>query len=200
MPRLLGHTVSTIIPCPSMVSLCVSWYFWASIHYTMCPRSLDPFYIVSYFIKLAKTSWKYSSTIIPSKVSTYLRVHTSELPYHYTMYPRSLDPFYIVTYYINFAKTSWAYSKYHHSVKMFRPIWEHILLIATIYHTIMCPRSLDLFYIVTHSNIKLVKTSWKYSKYHLTMSVNVLFLFVERYWFWLVHFSAFIHQTSTNNK
>ena len=27
---------------------------------TVCPRSLDPFHIVSYYIKLVKTSWPYS--------------------------------------------------------------------------------------------------------------------------------------------
>ena len=29
-------------------------------HYTVCPRSLDPFYIVSYYINLVKTYWPYS--------------------------------------------------------------------------------------------------------------------------------------------
>ena len=29
--------------------------------FTLCPRSLDPFYSVSYFIKRVKTSWTYST-------------------------------------------------------------------------------------------------------------------------------------------
>ena len=33
-------------------TFCVLW-----IHQTVCPRSIDPFYIVSYFIKWVTTSW-----------------------------------------------------------------------------------------------------------------------------------------------
>ena len=33
------------------------------IHGTICPRSLDPLHIVSYYNKLVKTSWTYSKCI-----------------------------------------------------------------------------------------------------------------------------------------
>ena len=35
-----------------------------SVSSTICPRSLDPFYIVSYYINWAMTSWTYSFVII----------------------------------------------------------------------------------------------------------------------------------------
>ena len=38
---------------------------------TMCPRSLDPTYVVSYCIKRVKTSWTYSSTHIKRKLVTF---------------------------------------------------------------------------------------------------------------------------------
>ena len=39
----------------------------------MCPRSLDPFYIVAYYIKWAKTYWTYSiSTVLDLFTISYL--------------------------------------------------------------------------------------------------------------------------------
>ena len=33
-------------------------------HYTVCPRSSDPFYVITYYIKLITTSWTYSTVSI----------------------------------------------------------------------------------------------------------------------------------------
>ena len=33
----------------------------SALEYNMCPRSIDPFYVVNYSIKIAKTSWTYST-------------------------------------------------------------------------------------------------------------------------------------------
>ena len=38
---------------------------------TRCPRSCDPFYIVSYYIKWVTTSWTYSMLYICGKYSLY---------------------------------------------------------------------------------------------------------------------------------
>ena len=59
--------------------------------YTVCPRILDPIYIVTYFTKWA--SWTYSS-----------------IERRDTICPRSSDSFYIVAYYIKWVTTSWIYS------------------------------------------------------------------------------------------
>ena len=34
-----------------------------AIYYTVCPKSSDPFYIVSYYIKWVTTSWTYSTNV-----------------------------------------------------------------------------------------------------------------------------------------
>ena len=36
--------------------------------YTICPRSSDPFYIVTYYIKGVTTSWAYSIYLDPARV------------------------------------------------------------------------------------------------------------------------------------
>ena len=36
------------------------WAYSTSDMHTICPRNLDPFYIVSYYMKRFKTSWTYS--------------------------------------------------------------------------------------------------------------------------------------------
>ena len=47
---------ATSPPTPSL-----SLRHCVSTHSTVCPRSLDPFYIVRYYIKCVKTSWTYST-------------------------------------------------------------------------------------------------------------------------------------------
>ena len=37
------------------------------VNHTVCPRSLDPFYIVNYKMKWIKTSWTYISAIDEGK-------------------------------------------------------------------------------------------------------------------------------------
>ena len=37
--------------------------------YTVCPKSADPFHIVSYYVKLVTTSWTYSMIWIKTKTS-----------------------------------------------------------------------------------------------------------------------------------
>ena len=37
-------------------------YFWPRLS-TMCPRSSDPFYVVTYYMKLVTTSWTYCKSI-----------------------------------------------------------------------------------------------------------------------------------------
>ena len=69
---------------------------------TVCPGSIEPFYIVSYYIKWVTTSWTYSSR-------TYPCVDKNQHPKH-TICSRSLDLIYIVSYYINWVTTSWTYS------------------------------------------------------------------------------------------
>ena len=34
------------------------------VRYTVCPRSLDPNYIVTYYIMLVKTSWAYCISMV----------------------------------------------------------------------------------------------------------------------------------------
>ena len=58
-------------------------------HRTMCPRSLEPFYIIANYI---------------------MGQGFLDRQNHCTMCPRSLEPFYIVSSYIKWVKTSWAYS------------------------------------------------------------------------------------------
>ena len=49
----------------------VHWGIRPSVRFqvdTICPRSLDPFYVETYYISLVKTSWTYSITgIIPQE-------------------------------------------------------------------------------------------------------------------------------------
>ena len=40
-------------------------YFCSILTNTVCPRSSDPFYIVSYYIKWVTTSWTYSKRFKP---------------------------------------------------------------------------------------------------------------------------------------
>ena len=61
---------------------------------TVCPRSSDPFYIVTYYIKRVTNSWT-DSTICP---------RSTNCP----------DPFYLVTYYIKWVLSSWTYRKQGH--------------------------------------------------------------------------------------
>ena len=41
---------------------CTSLREYKAKIYTVCSKSLDPFYIVTYYIKWVKTSWTYSMT------------------------------------------------------------------------------------------------------------------------------------------
>ena len=51
--------------------------YFIFIWYTVCPRSLDPFNIVTYCILLVKTSWTYS--IYFNRVPTYRMMNTNLL-------------------------------------------------------------------------------------------------------------------------
>ena len=50
------------------IQLWILYYLGCCIHmwytYTVCPRSLDPFYIVTYYVKWDETSWTYSMWIV----------------------------------------------------------------------------------------------------------------------------------------
>ena len=50
--------------------------YYLLITYAVCPRSLVPFYIVTYYIKWLKTSWTYCSTNCTS-VQVLVRVLTA---------------------------------------------------------------------------------------------------------------------------
>ena len=82
-------------------------------YYTVCPRSLGPFYIDSYYSKWVKTSLTYSLSpiclFVCFSVCLFLCVCISLSIYgSYTVCPRSLTPFYIDSYYLNLVETSWA--------------------------------------------------------------------------------------------
>ena len=41
----------------------ITWKLnWQITSFTVCPRSIDPFYIASYYLKWVKTSWTYRRT------------------------------------------------------------------------------------------------------------------------------------------
>ena len=51
---------------------------------TVCPRSLVPFWIVRYYIKLVKTSWTYNSVNFPIQFSLkYLNVRILQYSFSY---------------------------------------------------------------------------------------------------------------------
>ena len=68
---------------------------------TVCPRSLDRFCIVSYYMNWVKNSWTYSIRIKLIRI----RANYSE-----TVCPRGLNPYCMVGYYIKWVKTSWTNS------------------------------------------------------------------------------------------
>ena len=45
-------------------------YTYVSNAHNICPRSLDPFYLVSYYIDWAKTSWTDSTSLIFLELAT----------------------------------------------------------------------------------------------------------------------------------
>ena len=57
---------------------------------TACPRSSDPFYLLSYYIKWVTTSWTYSIIKIGVK---WMKLSSNRL----TACPRSSDPFYLLS-------------------------------------------------------------------------------------------------------
>ena len=62
--------------------------------YTICPRSSDPFYIVSYYIKWVTTSWTYSIYLTEGTVTL---VPPPQMVFRPCL-KRSLDDTYLKTY------------------------------------------------------------------------------------------------------
>ena len=44
--------------CFAVAAVAFSWTW-----HTVCPRSSDPFYVVTYYIELVTTSWTYSNSV-----------------------------------------------------------------------------------------------------------------------------------------
>ena len=102
--RLLVHTIA----CWVWIQHGSPWSFHIKkppyVIVTASPRSSDPFYIVTYYIKWVTTSWTYSKYIDTNLFSNF-KLHT-------TVCPGSSDQFYIVTSYIKWVTTYWTYSSY----------------------------------------------------------------------------------------
>ena len=100
--------------------------------YAVCPRSLDPFYIVGYHIKcVRRTLFLYDDDGGGGGAKDSSLDPFSTFDKACTVSPRSNDPFYIVTYCIKWVSTSWTHSKFplFNSFvygRIFRPIsyWE----------------------------------------------------------------------------
>ena len=92
---------------------------------TVCPRSSDLFYIVSYYTEWVTTSWPYRictflkrmhafTFILPKRHWQRIYIVNSKNTVNYIsiVCPGSSDPFYIVTYYIKWGNTSWTHILY----------------------------------------------------------------------------------------
>ena len=88
-PRILGHTIDSTIPATDLFSdssssriADFSSFMTVILKYscyTICPGSLDPLYIVTYFTAIVKTSWMYSrNTLINQKMLWYLLVRQGD--------------------------------------------------------------------------------------------------------------------------
>ena len=112
---------------------------------TICPRSRDPFYIVTYYIKWVTTSWTIS-TILKIWILFYICV---------------LVWFLICVEKIIIILRQGSLHAVRRSVRLLEPLdpKSRKAMVCTV-HT-MCPRSSYPFYIVTYY-IKWVTTSWTY--------------------------------------
>ena len=67
-------------------------HYFLDIYYTVCPRSSDPFYGGTYYIKWVTTSWTYSSKQENSGSKCLTNVSCSLINYTHT-HTNSLDNF-----------------------------------------------------------------------------------------------------------
>ena len=124
----------------------------------MCPRSSDPFYLASYYIKWVTTFWSHST-----KRLWVIGVDLGRSDVNITLCSRSSDLFHKVTNLKYWVTTSWKRT-HSNAVKisdLAYPFLSDVLIYAYILHS-MCPRSSDPFYIVSYF-ITWVTTSWTYS-------------------------------------
>ena len=74
------------------------------------PRSSDPFYIASYYIKWVTTSWETIEERFNQFLCCTLAILFCATLIEHTVCPGSSDPFYIVSHYIKWVTTSWTHS------------------------------------------------------------------------------------------
>ena len=103
---------------------CMSSKYWPII-YSYLLYKMSYYFLDTLYLDLARGMW--SSTVCPRSLDPFfIAIQTGSRLLEHTVCPRSSDPFYILTYYIKRVTTSWTYSIEVVKLIENRGIWSSI--------------------------------------------------------------------------